>query len=159
MQKIPVSVEPEGEEYSTQCSCCGRPVHWGHGWLMSESRPLAAFWYQWPEGHEGRFNLAIARFSDEEFLVPGVVCVAARVEGDALVYSILERDECSWSDFGKFGEIATREQGLLDRQNVFRLVDAIAANERRISSRILGSGLHGRHNSRPVWDGKVPFIR
>lgn len=110
---------------------------------MSASRSLAAFWYQWSEGHEVRFNLAVARFNDEEFLVPGVVCVAARIEGDALAYSILERDECSWSDFGKFGEIATREEVLLDRKNVFGLVDAIAANERRISSRILGSGIHG----------------
>ena len=141
MSEIPVSVEPEGEEFSTACSCCGRPIHWGHGWLTSSGRSLAAFWYQWSEGHLGRFALAVARFDEEDCLIPGVVCVLAKVEEQALQYSILEPETAPWSGFEAFGHISRREQGLLDRQRVFALVDAITENDRRLSSRILASGL------------------
>jgi hypothetical protein len=142
MSDIPVSVEPEGEEYATRCSCCGRPIHWGHGWLMSEGRSLAAFWYQWAEGHQGKFSLAIARFDDRECLIPGVVCMSAEIRDDALHYGVYESNEAPWPSFGKFGAIAEREHALRDKAWLFSLVDAITANDRRLSTRILASGLH-----------------
>jgi hypothetical protein len=141
MEDAPVTVEPEGEEFATSCACCGRPIYWGHGWLMSENHSLAAFWYQWSEGHQGRFSLAIARFDDQEVLVPGVVCVQAQIEDQALKYSVLEPSTVPWSTFGAFGAIAERAVGMEDKERVFSLVDAIAANEGRLSTRILASGL------------------
>ena len=143
MQELPVSIEPEGEEFSTLCSCCSRPIYWGHGWLMSEGQSLAAFWYQWSEGHQGRFNLAVARFDDEDCLVPGVVCVSARIEAQALIYAVLEPEAAPWSNFGAFGAVADRESALEDGKRVFALVDAISANDRRLSARILTAGLQG----------------
>jgi hypothetical protein len=139
MQEIPVSIEPEGEEFFTSCVCCGRPIYWGHGWLMSEGHSLAAFWYQWSEGHQGRFSLAIARFDDEDCLVPGVVCVSARIEDRALKYGVLEPDAAPWPNFGAFGGIAERAVALSDSQRVFSLVDAITENDRRLSTRIRAS--------------------
>ena len=108
---------------------------------MSGTKSLSAFWYQWSEGHDGRFALAVARFDDEDCLVPGVVCVTARIEDEALQYGVLEPDSCPWPNFGAFGFISIREEALLDRQRVFALIDAIAENENRLSSRILASGL------------------
>ena len=143
MKDLPISIEPEGEESSNLCSCCSRPIYWGHGWLISEGQSLAAFWYQWSEGHQGRFSLAIARFDDEEFLVPGVVCVSARIEAQALIYAVLEPEAAPWSNFGAFGAVADRESALEDGKRVFALVDAISANDRRLSARILTAGLQG----------------
>ncbi|MFG6465735.1 hypothetical protein [Roseateles sp. BYS87W] len=143
MQEIPISVEQEGEEFATLCSCCGRPIYWGHGWLMSEGQSLAAFWYQWSEGHQGRFCLAIARFDSEECLIPGVVVVTARIEAQSLIYSVVEPEASPWKNFGSFGAISNRASALEDRAEVFSLVDAIAANEMRLSERILGSKLQG----------------
>jgi hypothetical protein len=132
----------ECEEYETKCSCCGRPIYWGYGWLESSSKSLAAYWYQWSEGHQGRFYLAIARFDEKEYLVPGVVCISAEVGTEKISYSILEPRDAPWNEFGKFGVAVDRVQVLQDRENIFALVDAIAANESRISSRILACRLH-----------------
>ena len=143
MAEIPIFIEPEGEEFSTRCSCCNRPIHWGHGWLMSQGQSLAAFWYQWAEGHQGRFSLAIARFDEEDHLIPGVVCVSARIDAQALIYTVLEPEDAPWPDFGAFGAIAGREPALEDGQRIFSLVDAIAANDSRLSTRILTTGLQG----------------
>jgi hypothetical protein len=141
MPTISVSVAPEGDEDESACSCCGRPIYWGFGWLESEGRSLAAYWYQWSEGHEARFRLAIARFDERENLVPGVACVGGHIENEAICYSILEANESPWADFGRFGAASPRSAALEDKQHIFELVDAIAANEKRISSRILGCGL------------------
>ena len=140
MLEIPISVVPEGEEYVTYCSCCGRPIYWGHGWLMSERKSLAAFWYQWSEGHQGRFSLAIARFDDEE-MVPGVVCMSAQIENESLNYGVCEPDQASWRDFGSFETITSREHALLHNEWLFTLVDAITANDPRLSTRILAASL------------------
>lgn len=142
MDDLPVAVEPEGDEYVTSCSCCGRPVQWGHGWLVSEERSLAAFWYRWSEGHQGRFDLAVARFDERDVLVPGVVCLQAQIEGQSLIYGVLEPSAAPWSNFGAFGPIEERSAALQDGARVFSLVDAITANDGRLSVRILSSGLH-----------------
>jgi hypothetical protein len=143
MSEIPVNVEPEGEGFETSCSCCDRPIHWGHGWLMSEGRSLAAFWFQWPEGHQGRFSLAVARFTHDEQLIPGVISISAEIRDGALRYGIDDINQGLWPDFfDSFGGLAGRDGGLRDKQLLFALVDAITENDRRLSSRILAVGLH-----------------
>ena len=109
---------------------------------MSEGRSLAAFWYQWSEGHQGRFRLAVARFNEEDVLIPGVVCMAAVIKEDALHYGVCEANEAPWPDFGAFGPVAEREHALDDKDWLFTLVDAITENDPRLSSRILANGLH-----------------
>ena len=141
MSDISVSASPEGEEFETLCNCCGRPIYWGHGWLDSEMGALAAYWYQWSEGHQGRFALAVARFDEKEHLIPGVVSVSAWIENEALNFSIIEPSETSWMNLERFGPLLSRAKGLDSKNEVFEIVDAIVANEQRISNRILSSRL------------------
>lgn len=56
-----------------------------------------------------------------------------------LIYSVLEPDKSPWPASQTFGPVLTREQALSGEvvPNLFALVDAIAANEHRLSSRIL----------------------
>jgi hypothetical protein len=141
MINIPVTTSPEGEEFETHCTCCGRPIFWGHGWLDSEKGALAAYWYQWSEGHQGRFALAVARFDDNEHLIPGVVSVTGRIENEAINYSIVEPYEAYWTNLERFGPMLNREVALTCKTQIFEIVDAIVANDQRISSRILSCGL------------------
>lgn len=141
MVEIAVTATREGDEFQTLCECCQRPVYWGYGWLESEARALAAYWYQWPEGHEGRHFLGIARFDEQEQLVPGVICISAQINGENLEYVICSASDAPWRDFGSFGAIASRDDALKDQARIFTLVDAIEANESAISSRILSCGL------------------
>lgn len=139
--EIAVSATREGGEFQTLCGCCQRPIHWGHGWLESEAGALAAYWYQWPEGHDGRHFLAVARFDEHEQLVPGVVCIAASIGDGELRYAICDAEDAPWKDFGSFGSLVNRGDALDDQARIFALVDAIEANESAISSRILSCGL------------------
>jgi hypothetical protein len=141
MVDIPVSATAEGTEFETRCSCCGRPIYWGQGWLESGKSTLAAYWYQWSEGHQGRFVLAVARFNENDVLIPGVASAEACMEAGAIRYSILEPSETPWPDLSRFGPLLGREAVLQDKTETFELIDAITANDRRLSSRILGSGL------------------
>jgi hypothetical protein len=141
MSDIHISATPEGEEFETRCDCCGRPIYWGHGWLDSSNASLAAYWYQWSEGHQGRFVLAIARFDSDENLIPGVASVSGHIETDAIHYSILEPSETSWMNLSRFGPLLSREAALPDKAHLFELVDAISANDQRLSARILASGI------------------
>ena len=141
MDEIAVTATPQAEEFQTLCACCQRPIHWGHGWLESRAAALAAYWYQWPEGHQGQHFLAIARFDDQEQLVPGVVCVHASMAHGALRYRICDASDAPWKDLGTFGAIIDRDAALADGDRIFALVDAIEANDKAISSRVLACGL------------------
>ena len=103
---------------------------------MSESRSLAAFWYRWADGHANVFHLAVARFDDDDHLIPGVACIKATINAEDIVYTVLESDASPWSEFGGFGGIAPRDSVLRDSARVFALVDLIAAREGRLSDRI-----------------------
>jgi len=131
--------EPEGDEIQTSCSCCGRSIFWDHGWLTSEGKSLAAYWYNWSTGHSGRFVLKLALFDEQDVLVPGVVSIAARIEQQAIHYSIVEPKEAIWSglDLSRFGPAMRRAESLSHKKHLFAVVDAIAAREGRLSSRIL----------------------
>jgi hypothetical protein len=142
MNTVPVTATPEGEEFETKCACCGRPIYWGHGWLESTGAALAAYWYQWSEGHLGKFLLAIARFDGNEYLIPGVSSLVGQIRDEAIQYSIVDSRDQNWGDMTKpFGPLLSREESLINKTSIFELTDAITANDQRISSRILASGL------------------
>ncbi len=67
--------------------------------------------------------------------------MAGRIEGGAIHYSIIEPNETNWTNLERFGPLLSREAALVYSVQVFELVDAIAAQEQRISARILASGL------------------
>lgn len=127
---------PEGIETETICGCCSTRVCSGLGWLESDHTEIAAYWYEWPEGHAGRFYLAIARF-EEGILVPGVAAIAGAVGTELVSFTALDPKESPWPDFGDFGLPLSRNQVLADSRRVFDLADAISAKDHRIASRIL----------------------
>ena len=141
MQRVAVTAIPFGDETTGTCGCCGRPTHTGAGELLSEARALADYWYQWPEGHEGRFCLAICPRGRDGQPVAGAgvaVLSAYQTSGD-IVYTVLEPEESPWSDFGAFGPVLPRAAALSGQWEwgLFAIVDAVAANEARLASRIL----------------------
>jgi hypothetical protein len=141
MNEIPVVARPEGDEVTSSCSCCGRPVHRGAGELVTTDGAIADCWYQWPEGHEGRFSIAVCPRDDDGEPVAGrgVVVVSGRVAAGGIQYSVLEPGDAPWSDFGAYGPVLTRKDALEGpfSRDLFNYIDAIAANEKRLSSRIL----------------------
>ena len=132
--------EPEGDEIESSCSCCGSPILWGHGWLTSEEKSLAAYWYKWPKGHPGHFELKLALFEEQDACVPGLASVVAHIDNQEIRYTVLEPEEAIWSglDLTRFGPALSRAQALEHREHLFSVVDAIAAREARLASRILG---------------------
>ena len=141
--KISVTAVPSGDETADHCPCCQRPIYEGAGELQSEAGTIAVLWYRWPEGHQGRFTLAVGRISVHGDPIPGVLVVVASVDAEQITYTALDPEDSPWSGFGSFGDPLTRSEALSEenRSTLFALVDAIAANERRISGRILSAGL------------------
>lgn len=136
---------PDGNEHISACPCCGRPQYSGCGALQSTESTLADYWYRWTEGHEGRFELAIAFREDGEPVDnAGVAVVSSRIQGGNLVYTVVGPENSSWSDFGVYGKVLDRTAVIAQATdtNLFGIVDAICANEQRLSNRILASGLH-----------------
>ena len=141
MNEIPVVARPEGNELTTPCTCCGRPVPRGTGELATTERALADYWYQWPEGHEGRFSIAVCPRGDDGEPVEGrgVIVVSGRVAADGIHYSVSDPKDAPWADFGAYGPVLSRKDALEGpfSGDLFTYIDAIAANEKRLSSRIL----------------------
>ena len=140
MEVSAVVTVPDGEEQASTCSCCGRPVYEGCGELQSPDSLIADYWYRWSEGHEGRFSLAVGLYDEDETRLGQVAVLSTRIEDGNIVYTVLEPADSPWTDFGPFGSVVTREQAL-SMPNLFNIVDAISANEPRLSTRILASGL------------------
>ncbi|MEQ1596027.1 MAG: hypothetical protein ABL985_13115 [Casimicrobium sp.] len=141
MQSVPVTAIPFGDEATGACVCCGRPTYTGAGELRAEARAVADYWYQWTDGHEGRFCLAICpRGNDGEPVEGGGVAVlSAHQTSEDVVYTVLEPEESPWSDFGVFGPVLPRAVALAGQWEwgLFAIVDAVAANVARLTSRIL----------------------
>lgn len=139
MEKISVSTTAITEEETSQCSCCGRPVYEGEGVLESDTQELAHYGYRWAEGHESRFSLGVCALDGQGENVAGLAVVSGRSDGEQLIYTVLEPEHAPWGDSEALGKVLTRkqllEEGLVP--NLFNLVDAIVANEPRISSRIM----------------------
>ena len=110
----------------------------GEGVLESEGQELAHYGYRWAEGHESRFTLGICALDQQGANVAGLAVVSGRSDGEQLIYAVLEPEQAPWGDSEALGKVLTRkqllEEGLVP--NLFGLVDTIAANEPRISSRI-----------------------
>src|SRR5262249_45535517 len=111
----------------------------GAGVLESNGSDLADYWYQWSEGHEGRFIVAVSPCNDRNEPRGGVVVLSARIDAENLVYSIVEPQDSPWAGTELFGPLLSRAEALEGSlmRDLFELLDAIVANERRLSSRIL----------------------
>jgi hypothetical protein len=138
MSTIDVSIQHEGDETVAACSCCGRPLYEGRGLLKAKDGDLADYWYQWSEGHMGRFVLAISPCNEYRSHRRGVAVVSGRIDSGNLIYTVLDAVDSPWAATKSF-PVLDREEAL-SISDLFNLVDAIAANERRISSRILECG-------------------
>jgi hypothetical protein len=139
MPSISVRIEQDGQEKQEHCSCCGRSIFLGRGVLASAENDLADYWYRWPEGHGKQFTLAISPCNVRDEPTGGVAVISGRLENENLVYSVVEPENSPWPDSNIFGQILSRKavlEGPLGSE-VFALVDAITANEPRLSSRIL----------------------
>jgi len=141
MSKINVTAVPDGDEHTQACSCCGRAIYQGGGDLRSGNLGLADYWYRWSEGHQGRFHLAIhvRGQGGEPIENGGVVVIAGRIDSENIVYFVAEPADSPWQDFGAYGSVISREKALeqAESNGLFDIVDAVAANETRLSSRIL----------------------
>jgi hypothetical protein len=135
MPTIDVSAQCEGDETVAACRCCGRPLYEGRGILKAKDGDLANYWYEWSEGHIGRFVLAISPCNEDSSLRGGVAVVSGRIDSGNIIYTVLDAVDSPWARTKSF-RILDREEAL-SISDLFNLVDAIAANERRISSRIL----------------------
>lgn len=139
MEEVSITTAAVTDEEVSSCPCCGRPVYEGEGVLESESRELAHYGYRWAEGHESRFTLGICALDHEGENLAGLAVVSARSDGKKLIYTVLEPEQALWGDSETLGKVLTRrqllEEGLIP--DLFGLVDAIVANEPRISSRII----------------------
>ena len=139
MEDMSISTAVITEEEASSCHCCGRAVYEGEGVLESETLELAHYGYRWAEGHESRFTLGICALDQQGANVAGLAVVSGRSDGEKLIYTVLEPEQAPWGDSEALGKVLTRKQLLEDDlvPNLFDLVDAIVANEPRISSRIL----------------------
>jgi hypothetical protein len=141
MSELSVVVEPDGEETATLCECCGRAMFDGCGILRSGEDDLADYWYRWSDGHEQRCYLAVSACDSNCCPVGGLAVLSAHGDGQGISYSVLGPGDSPWPSHPTFGPVLTREQVLSGDivPNVFALVDAIAANEPRLASRILSA--------------------
>jgi hypothetical protein len=105
-----------------------------------EGRALAHYGYHWAEGHESRFTIGICAQDEQGKSLAGLAVASGRNDGEQLIYTVLEPEQAPWGDSEALGKVLTRKQLLEDGviPNLFGLLDAIVANEPRISSRILG---------------------
>lgn len=139
MSDIRVWVDEITEEEKSSCRCCGRDMFEAEGVLNSERGEIAYYAYQWSDGHQARFKLGICALSESSEVIPGLVAVSCQFNGERLVYSILEPEDSPWGDSEAFGAVLSRNDVLEKNRipNIFFIVDAIAANDRRISRKIL----------------------
>ena len=130
----------EDAEQSSACSCCGSLNHRGSGDLHSQTKVLADYWYEWPDGHEGQFSLAICTRDDEGEPVEGagVVVLRASITAQELSYTVVDGEQSPWRDFGAYGQVISRPSflGGSSSARVFELVDAVVAREHRLAERI-----------------------
>jgi len=107
--------------------------------LESDSLELAHYGYRWAKGHESRFTLGICALDLQGEPLAGLAVVTARSDGEKLIYTVLKPEQSPWGDSEALGKVLTRRQLLEEGviPDLFDLVDAIAASEPRLSSRIL----------------------
>lgn len=123
-----------------ECTCCGSPIHRGNGEIHSSTRVLADYWYEWPDGHEGQFSLAVCLRDDAGEWVEGagVVVLRGSFGVEDLQFAVVEGAQSPWQDFGVFGPVLSRSAFLVSasREKTFGVVDAIVARDMRLVERI-----------------------
>ena len=85
----------------------------GSGVIERLAVSVGAYWYQWSDGHEGRFVLAVA-WGMEGPHGERVVVLQGRASPDGRRYGILEPAESPW-DLSDIGPMLTRAEALLTR--------------------------------------------
>ncbi len=132
------------EEEKSSCVCCGRDIFEAEGILNSEHGELAYYAYQWSDGHQAKFKLGICALNDNSEIIPGLAAVSCHFNGESLIYSILEPEDSPWGDSEALGAVFSRKEILEENRipNIFPIVDAIAANDKRISRKILSETKH-----------------
>lgn len=139
MSDIRVWIDEITEEEKSSCCCCGRDMFEAEGILNSEHGEIAYYAYQWTDGHQSRFKLGICALNENSEITPGLAAVSCHFNGESLIYSILEPEDSPWGDSEALGAVLSRKDVLEEKKipNIFSIVDAIAANDKRISSKIL----------------------
>ena len=140
MKTFSVKALPDGEERRSSCPCCGRPIFAGCGHLEIEGKSRFNYWYRWSEGHEDRFTVAIGFGPLTDGDRGRVVALAGVATQEGIQYSVMEPDASPWgADFGEFGMVLSRREALREAASMqlFAIVDAVAANEKRLSQRLL----------------------
>lgn len=127
-----------GDERVAECSCCNRPVYKGLGELQSSEALLAEYAYRWPEGHEGKFTLAIRIYDKEGNPAKGVAVLRGWKENGGVAFSVLDPEDSPWQDFGTAGPVLRREQVLLPsfKTRLFEFADEIVRDDDRLSRRL-----------------------
>lgn len=130
--------EQRGDEVTEDCPDCGRPIHEGEGILVADGEDLAWYAYRWSEGHDCRFQLAVAGVTDDEMRDGFVVLSASLKDGD-LAFSVVELEDSPWGDSEQLGRVLTRAEALEGPlyPDLFPLADAIVAHDARLAERIL----------------------
>jgi hypothetical protein len=130
----------EGEERVYECTCCGSPIHRGNGEIHSSHAVLADYWYEWPDGHEGQFSLAVCLRDEAGEWVEGagVVVLRGSFGDENLQFAVVDGALSPWKDFGVFGPVLTRSVFLASpsRDEAFQIVDAVVARDIRLVERI-----------------------
>ena len=130
-------------EATSACSCCGRSVHQGTGWLLRGEEEAACYRYRWAEGHDVAFSLAVAG-TIEGSMRPGFVAVSCHQKGEDLSYSVTEPADSPWQESESLGPVLSRLEALDANghyPDLWHLVDTIVQHEPRLAQRI--SALHG----------------
>jgi hypothetical protein len=135
----PHTVEAIGAESIDTCSCCGRSIFEGEGLLFLGEAVVAKYGYRYSEGHQARFVLGICPLGESGLPVAGLAVARCQSDGESLIYRVLDPIESPWADSEALGKVLSRKEILEDSAlpNFFELLDAIAARESRISSRVL----------------------
>jgi hypothetical protein len=137
------TIETRDTETTTECSCCGRPVHQATAWLLHGNDDLACYRYRWAEGHDIVFSLAVAA-TEKGYMRPGFVAVSCHRQGENLSYAVIEPAESPWEDSESLGPGLSRQDALDPNglyPDLWQLVDTIVEHEPRLAQRI--TALHG----------------
>lgn len=107
--------------------------------LVRGDQDVAHYGYRWASGHESRFTLGVCALDSAGNPSVGLIVVSAHSNGVDLIYRVCDPEESPWGSSESLGKVQTR-RAVLDENvlpEIFNLVDAIAAREPRIYSRVL----------------------
>lgn len=128
---------PDDKEVIRTCPCCGMSVFSACGGIVIDGEEVAGYWYRWSEGHEGRFEIALAWVNDEAY----VATAWGHTSVEGIQYGVNEVDDSPWGDMSEYGTHLGRQSLLnlpAERGKFFELADTLAVHEPNLSKRIKG---------------------